>query len=394
MEASYVALRNVSDVLLGVVTIYKGAEIKKDRDASHTFYLIPSKEHLPEYDSSSSYNQNVWRWVINDFKPDLIQIWGTEFAHGLCALKVAGDIPSVVYIQGMMKELYHHSFDGMDFCERLKSTTPRSIIKHETYWSRKKRLQRQAEIEAAIITRSQNVIVESDWCAAHCLSIANGCKVFKSLLPINRDFYSFHWSADRMEPHSIFTSAGVNTIKGHHILIKALAIIKRTYPDVKVYEPGENYYYGNSFRRRIMRDSYISHILSLEKECGLEGSIIRVGRLTPKQMGEYMEKCNVFVMSSVIENHSSTLIEAMMVGVPCVTSYVGGISDYLHDGVNGYFYRSDEPEMLAYRVMELFADRDKCISISNEARESTIKARCTLMDLTQDFKTIYSAIVR
>ena len=139
-------------------------------------------------------------------------------------------------------------------------------------------------------------------------------------------------------------------------------------------------------------NSYANLLLQIEKRYGLEDNVIRLGRLTPEQMGEQMQKCNVFVMPSVIENHSSTLIEAMMVGSPCVSSYVGGISDYLIDGKNGLFYRSTEPEMLAQRVIDLFSNTDKSVFISNEARESTIRSRGSL-NICSDFLKIYSELI-
>ena len=55
-----------------------------------------------------------------------------------------------------------------------------------------------------------------------------------------------------------------------------------------------------------------------------------------------METANVFVMPSSIENHSSTLIEAMIVGVPCVASDVGGISELITHGKTGFLYRFEE----------------------------------------------------
>ena len=111
---------------------------------------------------------------------------------------------------------------------------------------------------------------------------------------------------------------------------------------------------------------------------------------------EYSRSTDIRNAAELYDNLSTSdkaLIEAMMVGAPCVTSYVGGISDYLIDGENGYFYRSDEPEMLAYRVIELFSSIDKCSAISKAAKASTINARCSL-DLSNDFRKIYSEIVR
>lgn len=393
IESAYQSIKDQDDLVLGLVTTYNGDTILEGTDGHNRFYVLPCFGDRTKDISDSPKNQYYWMKVIEEFRPNIIQLWGTEFSHGLCALKVAKDIPSVVYIQGVMKELYHHYFDGMNVSERLMSTTLRSLIKKEDYWSSRRKYGKRAQIEQSIVEYSKNIIVENDWCASHYRSIVPGCNVFKSLLPVNNVFKQYQWTPKTMEPHTIFTTAGTNTIKGHHILLKALSIIKESYPDVMVYEPGENYYFEKSFRRRLMRDSYINYLLRLENKLGLERNVVRLGRLTPERMGEQMQKCNVFVMPSVIENHSSTLIEAMMVGAPCVSSYVGGISDYLIDGENGFFYRSDEPEMLAYRVMELFANQDVCSKISREARLSTINSRSS-SNLSTDFKSIYEEIAR
>ena len=106
------------------------------------------------------------------FKPDLIQLWGTEFSLGLSVIKLAPNIPKVVYIQGMMKELYHHYFDSMSLYDRIRSSTLRSILKKEDYWTLRKKVGKQAQNEAKILSLVDGVIVESDWCAAHCLSIS------------------------------------------------------------------------------------------------------------------------------------------------------------------------------------------------------------------------------
>lgn len=393
IEAAYSSIKEHDDIVLGVATTYGVDKLMTSLEGHNHFYVLPCEGDRSKDISDLPRNQVVWKSVIEEFKPEIIQLWGTEFSHGLCALKVAKDIPSVVYIQGVMKELYHHFFDGMTTFERLRSTTLRSLIKREDYWSSRKKYEKRVQIERSIIEHSKNIIVENDWCASQYRAIAPGCNVFKSLLPVNNVFKQYQWTPEAMMPHTIFTTAGTNTIKGHHILLKALAIIKKSYPDVKVYEPGENYYFEKSFRRRLMRDSYINHLLRLEKRLGLEGSVVRLGRLIPEQMAEWMQKCNVFVMPSVIENHSSTLIEAMMVGAPCVSAYVGGISDYFVDGENGFFYRSEEPEMLAYRVMELFSSIDKCSALSAAAKEKTIVARSSL-DISNDFKNIYSVVVQ
>ena len=216
IEAAYQSIKDQDDLMLGLATTYSGDTILEGADGHNHFYVLPCFGDRTKNISDSQKNQDYWMKVIEEFRPDIIQLWGTEFSHGLCALKVAKDIPSVVYIQGVMKELYHHFFDGMTESERLSSTTLRSLIKREDYWSSRKKYEIRAQIERSIIEYSKNIIVENDWCASQYRSIVPGCNVFKSMLPVNNVFKLFQWTPKAMKPHTIFTTAGTNTIKGHH----------------------------------------------------------------------------------------------------------------------------------------------------------------------------------
>ena len=57
-------------------------------------------------------------------------------------------------------------------------------------------------------------------------------------LPMNetmrRTFYEGRWNAEQIKKHSIFVSQCDYPIKGFHILIKALELVRRDYPDVTV----------------------------------------------------------------------------------------------------------------------------------------------------------------
>ena len=58
-------------------------------------------------------------------------------------------------------------------------------------------------------------------------------------------------------------------------------------------------------------------------------------------------KTRVFVLSSSIENHASSLKEAMMVGTPSIATFVGGVPEYVRHGENGFLYRFEEYEIMA-----------------------------------------------
>ena len=388
LVAAYDAMKDCNDVELGVVATYIGEEIKEAKDGNHTFYLLPCKKNATQYDPNLKENQDTWREVIRRFQPDVIHIWGTEFAYGTCALMVAEGIPSVVYMQGMMSQIANHLDGQLTFGEKLRSTTIRSITKQENYWREAKKYAKRVEVEKAMLQRVDGVIVENDWCAANCQILSGGCKVFKSMLPINRVFAEYEWNYEECNKHSIFTNAGPQPIKGHHMLFKALGIVKQKYPDLKVVIPGANYYFDSSLSRRLKRLAFHKHLLGLVRKYDLFDNLEFIGSQTQRQMAENMAKCNVFVMPSAIENHSSTLIEAMMVGAPTVSSNVGGVEEYYHNGENGLIYRYDEPEVLAAHIIRLFEDTEFAKMIGVNAKEQTREARLSI-DLQKDFLTCY-----
>lgn len=392
LETAYSIFRGCDAINLGVATIYQGQVLKKEVDGNHTFYLVPSDTNISDYNSNSRVNLNNWESVINDFNPSVIHIWGTEFGHGLCALKVRKNIPSVVYIQGMMSQIFNHADGGISFRDQLKSTTLIDIFRRQTYWDEVKSMEKRAKNEREILQLVDGVIVENKWCADNCTIISKHCKVFNSFLPINPVFSKYNWNPLEIEPYTIFTTAGANPMKGHHILLKALAMVVKEYPETRLIIPGMNFYYESGLKNSLKRRSFPRYLLQIIRKNNLEKNVIFIGTLSPEQMAQNMKQCNVFAMPSAIENHSSSLIEAMMVGAPSVSSYVGGVAEYLENGVNGYLYRYDEPASLAAQIIKLFSNRELAVTLSANARKSTRDVRCHI-NLIDDFSIAYSTIV-
>lgn len=393
METTYAALRDNRNIQLGVATVFNCAEIKRDKDTHHSFYVLPMKESIANYNVSSKFNCQQWRIVVDEFKPDVIQLWGTEFSHGLCAINNAPNIPCVVYIQGMMSQIYNHSLGSIPFSDLLKYTTLKDIYDKKTFWHQKKKYKLKANVEAEILSKVSGVIVENEWCADNCIAVSNDIKVYKSLLPINPIFSKYQWNIKAITPHTIFTTAGPSPIKGHHLLFKAINIVAKAFPNVKLLIPGANFFFDDSFSRKIKRESYPNYLLALIKKYDIAKNVEFIGRLTPEQMAQNMQNCHVFAMPSAIENHSSTLIEAMMVGTPSVCTYVGGVSDYLINGVNGFINRYDEPEVMAANIMKIFSDDSLAQKISEASFSSTRQTRLS-MNLAKDYAMIYANLIK
>ena len=130
---------------------------------------------------------------------------------------------------------------------------------------------------------------------------------------------------------------------------------------------------NGNLKQIIKKNGYIRYIEKLIKKLDLGKNIIFLGELTPIEMANKMASSNAFVLGSAIENQSSTLKEAMIVGVPCIASMVGGIPEYIDNEKNGMLYRYEEYEMLAEYVCKIFEDDEFTCMISRNGQESMRK---------------------
>ena len=70
-------------------------------------------------------------------------------------------------------------------------------------------------------------------------------------------------------------------------------------------------------------------------------------------MARELTRSHAFVISSYIENSPNSLAEAMLVGMPCVASFVGGIPSMVDDGRTGLLYPVDDVALLAAQIRQV-----------------------------------------
>ena len=91
---------------------------------------------------------------------------------------------------------------------------------------------------------------------------------------LRKSFYDGKWSFDNCEKHSIFISQATTPIKGLHIMLRAMPLIKKKYPDVKLYVAGANIsafpIYKISSYGKIFKETYTKS--RFMRECGFHGS--------------------------------------------------------------------------------------------------------------------------
>lgn len=355
------------------------------------YYGIPNQVPLL-YDEDKRGNSLAWKKMIEQEQPDLIQVWGTEFTHGLCALRVARNIPSVIYMQGYLRSIARHYLAGMTNSELRSSLTFRDVIKSDSILQQQQKYLISEKKEKEMFDRSGRIICENDWCEDSVKALNPDIKVYRCPLSINRVFSEKKWNIEQAEPHSIICTASGYPLKGLHMVLRAVALLKNKYPDIKLYVPGPQMVSDSSLQGLIRKRGYTNYIEKLIDELGVKKNIVWLGMFSQEQLAEQYAKTRVFVLSSAIENHASSLKEAMMVGTPSIATFVGGVPEYVRHGKNGFLYRFEEYEIMAGYIKILFEEDELAVKISEAGREDMLKLHSN-MNVFATIVEIYKDIV-
>lgn len=352
MSSSLNRLLKDSSIEIAVATVYSGKEYLRKEIDGVVYYLLPlSGKSMVKY---HSFLERYWQSVKADFKPDVVHVHGSEYPHGLAYVKSCGPSGVVVSLQGIISGIARYYAAGIGYLDVKKCLTIRDFLMRDSILQGQQSFVERGKDEIDLIRRVNHIIGRTDWDKSHALAINPDIQYHYCGETLRDAFYKYKWSYDGCEPHSIFVSQAGYQIKGLHMLLKALPLLLRKYPDTKVYVAG-----GDPTARPFWRiTGYGKYLQQLVKKLGVEMHIKFTGSLNEEAMCQRYLKSNVFVCCSAIENSPNSLGEAQLLGMPYVASFVGGVPEIVNYNPD-VLYRFEEYEMLADRIIRIFDSNDK-----------------------------------
>ncbi len=314
--------------------------------------------------------------IVAAFAPDLVHIEGTEFPHAKAMLDVckAKQIPAVVSLQGVLNGQYQYQCGQLQMDDMMFSTSLTNMFAAWILHLRKVKWYRpRMKPERELLQQAEYILGRTTWDRAHSYAINPKAEYFSCNRVLRQPFYEQHWNPEKMERHSIYVGNGYYALKGLHYLVMALPLLIREYPNVKVYVAGYQPY-SKKDSRSLIKKGYGAYLKKLITDLGVEEHIEFTGPMKAHQVAEKLASVNAYVLTSTVENSPNSFGEAMMVGTPCVASYVGGVPDMANDGIEALFYRNDDPKLLAYRIKQIFDDDALALSLSEHGSK---RARIT-----------------
>lgn len=211
-------------------------------------------------------------------------------------------------------------------------------------------------------TVKKSVCEEYDLTEDQVLCVYNGVDTAKFLPK------SDYFKGDKVNYVSVGTLYG---LKNHSMLIDAFSILKKTRSDVSLTIVGGG----------VLYDELSNQINSLN----LENDIVLTG--DSPNVADFLTAADVYCCPSKVEGLPITVLEAMSVGLPVITTPAGGVVDIVKDGHNGFVVSHSNAEMMAEKMLELANNSDLLKKMSEISRREA--ERYDIKFCTKGYEEIY-----
>jgi glycosyltransferase involved in cell wall biosynthesis len=134
----------------------------------------------------------------------------------------------------------------------------------------------------------------------------------------------------------------------------------------------------------------LGDIKALIDKYGLQGHFNLCGFLD--DVSPYYQGLDVYVNTSLHEGIPMSVLEAMAYGVPVVVPKVGGLQEFVTDGVDGYLVDSRDPADFRDRILALYENETLRERMGHAARQNVIQG-FSVERMVNAYRDMYSRLI-
>jgi len=329
-----------------------------------TYYRISNRSSMPSKVLHRPDAYDMWEYIrpeilaaIEDFKPDVIQCFGSEWPYGMIADYT--DIPVIIHMQGFLNEyklasLLRPADDALKACIRKMMPGVVRFLKPNN----------ETELEADLMSKNHYFMGRTEWDRNIVKHFSPGAKYYKiseamrpEILEAAGTWTGFHHSHEKLR---LLTISQASFLKGNDIILYAARIMKEL---LKI-----------DFEWRIAGSK--EFFMKTANRTGIvpeEVNIKLLDRIPVNGVIREMTEADFFIHPSIIDNSPNAICEAQIIGCPVVASRVGGVPDLVKDGDTGLLYPYNEPYTLAFIISDMISSPELVAKISANATDMACK---------------------
>lgn len=173
--------------------------------------------------------------------------------------------------------------------------------------------------------------------------------------------------------------ASIEERKSQDIAIRAIDMVRRTIPNIKLLLIGDGH------------GVYLNYLKRLVSELDVLENVAFVG--FRNDVEKILPHCKVVLSASSVEPFGRTVVEAMAACVPVVGVSAGGIKEIVQDGVTGYLVPPKDSTEMAAKIIELFHNPDKVRMMGERGREVAAE-KFTVERYVQDITRVITEVMQ
>lgn len=139
--------------------------------------------------------------------------------------------------------------------------------------------------------------------------------------------------------------------------IQVLHQLSRKYPDAQLCMVGPD------------KDGSMAACKALAGELGVSDKIVFTGRLSKQEWIALSEQYDIFISTTNFDNTPVSVIEAMALGLPVVSTKVGGVPYLIEHGKTGILVPKGDAEAMCHEIKKLLTDHALSSELSANARK-------------------------
>jgi len=221
-------------------------------------------------------------------------------------------------------------------------------------------------VVAVCETARRNMIVGAKAVAHKIVTIRNGAH----RAPVAQG------SAPRKEGFTLIAVGRLARAKNYGTLLQSVAIARQRVPDLALWMIGDG--------------DQAESLRALARDLGI-GEVVRFWG-EQSDVGSWLERADLFVMSSISEGLPISILEAMAAGLPAIVTNVGGMPEVMQMSESGAVVRAGDTEALAAAIVDFAGRRDQLATLGKRAAVC-YEQHFTPQRMTADYLALYQRCI-
>ena len=225
-----------------------------------------------------------------------------------------------------------------------------------------------------VLSRANAIVAPSAFLAREMAPYVGPIRIIPNVIELEGYVFKLR---ERVTPR-LFWMRAFHEIYNPVMAIRVLAELLKVHPDATLVMAGQE---------KGMR----SDVHEAVRLLGVERSVEILGFLDERQKREVAARCDIFINTTHVDNAPVGVVEMCAMGLPVVSTNVGGVPDLLTDGETGLLVPDSDDAAMTAAILRLI--REPALAANLSRNGPTVAARCAWPAVRAKWESLFAEII-